>query len=425
MMAMATGLLLLRLQLAALCVAAAADDDDDNDNAEVVSSSSVERWGRWEGSWSAPAAVRAGSNPFTNVHLQIEFAHHQSRHTTVAVRGFYDGGGLWRGRFMPPMEGNWSFRTGCAAVAALDGHTGSFQVLPPSPRNHGPVRVGNQTRRFVYSDGTRFHAIGTTVYGLSGGVWGTNVDEPNKTAETLATLAQSPFNKVRMMAFPVSSTAQGGATWLPYEVDEASQMDVSRFNLPFWQRLDRTVESLLELDIQADIILFNLYTPNWPKGLGCLGGPNASTYNLANDQLFLRYIVSRLASYRNVWWSMSNEWNQASCKFTPPNSTVAAAGTPGWWAPNAATPAWNTPIWDELFKTVDTEDPSGHLMGIHNNAYLYNGSRPWITHFSVQHTHNKPMDLWRLYGEKPFVWDEVKYEGDGTSNWGSLSADGQ
>ena len=46
-------------------------------------------------------------------------------------------------------------------------------------------------------------------------------------------------------------------------------------------------------------------------------------------------------------------------------------------------------------------------------------SRPWL---SVQHTHNKPQDMWRLYRKMPFVWDEVKYEGDSTQNWGSLSA---
>ena len=61
-------------------------------------------------------------------------------------------------------------------------------------------------------------------------------------------------------------------------------------------------------------------------------------------------------------------------------------------------------------------------MSIHNNGYLYNYSRPWITHFSIQHTHNKPKTLWRLYGKKPYVYDEVKYEGNNAQNWGSLSA---
>ena len=40
----------------------------------------------------------------------------------------------------------------------------------------------------------------------------------------------------------------------------------------------------------------------------------------------------------------------------------------------------------------------------------------------TQHTHNKPKDLWALYGAKPFMYDEIKYEGRLSSNWGSLSA---
>ena len=118
---------------------------------------------------------------------------------------------------------------------------------------------------------------------------------------------------------------------------------------------------------------------------------------------------------------MSNEWNQCPCKFTPPDP-AGPPQAPGWWPPAAATPAWHTPVWDSLFEIVHKEDTSAHLMSIHNNAYLFNYSRPWFTHMSVQHTHNKPQDMWSLYRRMPFVWDEVKYEGDNTQNWGSLSA---
>ena len=84
--------------------------------------------------------------------------------------------------------------------------------------------------------------------------------------------------------------------------------------------------------------------------------------------------------------------------------------------------AWDTPIWDALFKTVDAEDQSNHLLSIHNNECLYNYSQPWVSHFSLQHTHNKPKDLRGIYGIKPFMYDEVKYEGRLSSNWGSFSA---
>jgi hypothetical protein len=86
------------------------------------------------------------------------------------------------------------------------------------------------------------------------------------------------------------------------------------------------------------------------------------------------------------------------------------------------TPAWHTPVWDALFQSVHNEDPSNHLLSIHNNAFLYNYSQPWVSHISLQHTHNHPRDMWATYGLKPVMYDEVKYEGRLSSNWGSLSA---
>ena len=115
-----------------------------------------------------------------------------------------------------------------------------------------------------------------------------------------------------------------------------------------------------------------------------------------------------------------------ACKWTPPTANPCPhqrdGSDPGCGIGGSNSPAWDTPIWDALFKTVHAEDPSNHLLSIHNNGYLYNYSRPWVSHFSVQHTHNKPKDLWAIYGKKPFMYDEVKYEGRLSSNWGSLSA---
>ena len=123
---------------------------------------------------------------------------------------------------------------------------------------------------------------------------------------------------------------------------------------------------------------------------------------------------------------MANEWNQLRCYWAPPpappNASLCPNGQrdvsdPGCGYGGSNLPAWDTPIWDQLFQTVHKEDPSGHLLSIHNNAFLYNYSRPWMTHFSLKHTHNKPRDLWHIYGLKPFMYDEVKYEGRLGSNW--------
>ena len=34
----------------------------------------------------------------------------------------------------------------------------------------------------------------------------------------------------------------------------------------------------------------------------------------ATDDRYVRYVVARLAAFRNVWWSMANEWDLARSK---------------------------------------------------------------------------------------------------------------
>ena len=122
---------------------------------------------------------------------------------------------------------------------------------------------------------------------------------------------------------------------------------------------------------------------------------------------------------------MSNEWNQAPCKWvsgTPPDRcfTEPCATTDSVLGEQHA----RTPVWDMLFRKLAQEQGSTqHLTSIHNNAFLYNYSQPWITHFSLQHTHNQPQRLREMYGvNKPALWDEVKYEGRNAAIWGSLRA---
>ncbi|WP_442172844.1 DUF5060 domain-containing protein, partial [Rhizobium leguminosarum] len=55
----------------------------------------------------------------------------------------YDGNGTYRIRFMPDIEGEWSFLTR-SRTASLDGKTGALTATVPSAGNHGPVRVRNK-----------------------------------------------------------------------------------------------------------------------------------------------------------------------------------------------------------------------------------------------------------------------------------------
>ena len=64
---------------------------------------------------------------------------------------------------------------------------------------------------------------------------------------------------------------------------------------------------MMEIDVIADIILFHPYDgDHW--GFDCLG--------IDADRFYLEYAISRLAAFRNVWWSMANEWSFVGCKCT-------------------------------------------------------------------------------------------------------------
>ena len=266
-----------------------------------------------------------------------------------------------------------------------------------------------QGTKFAYADGTPVFVVATTVYGMF-----------INSSATLATLNKSttPFNKVR--------TTMGSAEPI-YEPLNGTAGDPTRFNIAYWQQVEEVLEALMGMGIELELILFGNQAP-YPAGMGCLGGTDPKHYNTTLDKLYLQYAVARLASFRNVWWSMANEWNQYLCKWQGATDPTPCPNQRDYSDPGCGVGGSNSPaltptlIWDELFQTVHSEDPSNHLLSIHNNGYLYNYSQPWVTHFSIQHTHNKPKDLWRLYGEKPFMYDEVKYEGRLSMNWGSLSA---
>ena len=89
---------------------------------------------------------------------------------------------------------------------------------------------------------------------------------------------------------------------------------------------------------------------------------------------------------------MANEWNFVACKSY--NTTVDNGPTP---------------VWDHLFRTLGAADVYGRQTSIHNGNLLYNHSRPWITHVSLQGHLDDTAGLRLQYG-KPVVWDEVKHK---------------
>ncbi len=355
----------------------AGDDEQAGARENDTARSTVELWGLFEISLRGPH----GGNPFRDVELSARFSHGS---VSREVSGFYDGDGTYRIRFMPDRTGRWHYRSR-SNRPELDGREGEIEVGPPAPGNHGPVRIAN-TFHFAHADGTPYRPIGTTCY-----AWIHQSDELQE--QTLATLASSPFNKLRMCVFPKRyAWNENEPPRYPFEGTPPRSWDFARYSPEFFRNLERRVAQLRDLGIEADLILFHPYDKgHW--GYDRMGD--------AEDDHYLRHVVSRLAAFRNVWWSLANEYDFMETK--------------------------EEADWDRLFRVLEESDPYGRLRSIHNGYRIYNHTRPWVTHASIQNgsavEDAARAVLYRDVYRKPVVFDEVKYEGDIPRRWGNISAE--
>ena len=118
-------------------------------------SGQVERWDYFEITLKGPQK----GNPFTDVELSATFS---NKEETATIKGFYDGDGIYRIRFMPRHIGQWNYVTE-SNIKKLDNKKGTFECIKPSEKNHGMVHVDKQYH-FRYDDGTPYYPFGTTCY---------------------------------------------------------------------------------------------------------------------------------------------------------------------------------------------------------------------------------------------------------------------
>jgi hypothetical protein len=344
---------------------------------EPARAAGVEQWGLVEVALKGPA----DGNPFVDVELAATFVQDKKQ---VRVSGFYDGDGTYRIRFMPELQGAWTYTTK-SNRPELDGKTGAFLVGKPAPGNRGPVRVRN-TYHFAYADGTPHYSTGTTCY-----AWAHQGDKLEE--QTLATLKQAPFNKLRMCIFPKwYAFNKTEPSRYPFVGAPPNKWDFTRFNPEFFKHLETRIGQLRDLGIEADVILFHPYDG---------GHWGFDRMPAAADERYLRYVVARLAAYRNVWWALANEFDFMKEK--------------------------TDADWERFIGTVSEADPYKHLLSIHNGTRLFNQTDKRLTHASIQNG-SAVADfgravLYRDVYQKPIVFDEVKYEGDFDQRWGNLSAE--
>lgn len=354
---------------------------------------SVERWGTFE----AEMPGKPEGNPFTDYTISGTFSNGAE---TKTVDGFYDGDGIYRIRFMPSFVGEYTFKV--QGSFSDEVFTGAFNVTEASGDNHGPVRVSH-TYHMAYEDGKPYYSIGTTCY-----VWELQTEELQK--RTLETLADSAFNKIRFCIFPkhydynlneplsypyegtpMDSSVLTTENFKEYDgCPEGNNFDYKRFNVKHFQHIDESIRQLMELGIQADLIVMHPYD-RW----------GFSEMSRECDGLYWKYLIARVSAYRNVWWSLANEYDLF------PKKTTAD--------------------WERYAEIICEKDVYNHLRSIHNCRPFYDYSRPWITHCSIQrqdlYKSSELVNEWRERYKKPVILDEIAYEGNIQHGWGNISGE--
>jgi hypothetical protein len=343
----------------------------------------VEQWGVF----STEAHGSSAGNPFVDIQFGARFT---LGHRTVDVAGFYDGSGVYKVRFSPDMVGRWSYET-TSNVKELAGLTGGFECISPAAGNRGPVGTAHQFH-FQYADGTPYFPFGTTCYsyGFIGAPYGD---------ETLKNLKDAGFNKVRICLLPkplgklqpvampfesIGAAQPPGAENLAANGSSKEKFDLARFNPEYFQHFEARIQDLMAAGIEADVILFHPYDAWGFKAMG-----------QEADDRYLRYAVARLSAYRNVWWSIANEYDLVRSK--------------------------TMTDWDRFFRIVQEGDPYSRLRSIHHSRVVYDHSKSWCTHASLQEYDFEKSPERMAAWNKPIIYDEIQYEGNISRRWGNLS----
>ncbi|MEV5025610.1 DUF5060 domain-containing protein [Paenibacillus sp. LPE1-1-1.1] len=346
----------------------------------------VERWCVFE---IELQSSKEFAKPFHEVRLQ---AHFQKEQIQTKVHGFYDGGSTWKIRFMPEEEGTYTFQIS-SNQDEFNGLNGAFESTRALEGNHGPVKVNG--KHFSFADGTPFFVMGTTAY-----AWTYRPEEVRK--QTLESFSKYGFNKIRMLVFP--KYYKGGVNDVDITYDppvfpfagKPNEFDFQMLLPEYFQNYEERVMDLLRLGIEADVILFHPYD--------CWGIDRGMQQE--DDLLYIQYMIARLSAFRNVWWSLANEYDIME--------TEEGKFCVGM----------DRKDWDLFGSFIKANDSHHHPISNHNIplGFIY-PDRDWLTHVSYQHpdTYTLLLELKNSYN-KPVINDEYQYEGNIKDDWGNSDA---
>lgn len=78
------------------------------------------------------------------------------------------------------------------------------------------------------------------------------------------------------------------------------EWDFTRFNPAYFAHVEACVDKLAGIGVEADLILFHPYDG---------GRWGFDRMPLEAGVRYLKYLIARMSSFRNIWWSLANEYD--------------------------------------------------------------------------------------------------------------------
>ena len=249
---------------------------------------------------SAPRAP----NPFTDATYGGWFASADGK-KRWQVGGFCDAhdGSIFRIRFMPPAVGDYTYSVNYQQGWSTRSFSGTFRAIEGHRR--GPIRVDPQYPWHFIWEGTGEHFFfnGTTAYWLIG--W----KDESIIQSSIERLHKLKINRMRVTVAgrtnllygePVITNSDWTVFITPWPARQPDDpyhpgFDYRRFDVAYWQKLDRAVRFARDRDINISLVL--------DMNDGRVHPAEFS----ADERRFIRYAVNRLSAYSNITWDLGDD----------------------------------------------------------------------------------------------------------------------
>lgn len=232
--------------------------------------------------------------PYSSTEIDAVFTHTDG--TTITLPGFWKEGNTWAVRFSPTKVGQWTYKVTCkdAANTGLNGE-GTIEAVASTSEEelhkHGFIKVKENTRYYMYDDGTPFFWLGDTNWQAFSNVSTEICNYPgcdcsNQFKHIVDNRKAKGFNVYQTYFVPEAGNGEK-SVW----------KDMGIFERPNEEIFNNKVDKMFEYLNEEGFVI--------ALGFGCHNATMASTMGWDADAYlrFARYIVARYACYSIVWIS--------------------------------------------------------------------------------------------------------------------------